>query len=424
MSATLSPSSWSSRARWAVPVIAVVGVVGAFAGPALLAGAAADLPPLSVEQLVAKVAAAEPGPMSGTVVYTAHLGLPEMPLTKLAGASPINLLSGSSTLRVWTDGQARSRVSLLGQTSEYSVVHDDTQAWTYSSTDNAVTHWTLDPADAARLAALGKQADAGTLPGTADLPTPSAAASSALSLAQESSTITLDAETTVAGRGAYQLVVSPKATETLIARIVVAVDAKTYTPLRVQIWSTQDTKAPALEIGFTDVTFATPTDAVLAFSAPPGATVTEKVVNLPDKALTPEALTPSATPTPTPTESAPALPDGVTVHGSGWGTVLEVSGLNAAGKLADPSKAAAALGAASADASAGAGLAGDLLSSSGSGAGSPMSGLDVGSLYQQLTTPVAGGRLLSSALVSVLLMDDGRVLVGAVPASTLQALAG
>jgi len=423
MSATLSPSSWSSRARWAVPVIAVVGVVGAFAGPALLAGADANLPPLSVEQLVAKVAAAEPGPMSGTVVYTAHLGLPEMPLTKLAGASPINLLSGSSTLRVWTDGQARSRVSLLGQTSEYSVVHDNAQAWTYSSTDNAVTHWTLDPADAASLAALGKQADAGTLPGVADLPTPTAAASEALTLAQESSTITLDAETTVAGRGAYQLVVTPKTTETLISRIVVAVDAKTFTPLRVQVWSTQDTTAPALELGFTDVTFATPADSVLAFSAPPGATVTEKVVNLPDKALTAEALAQADKATPEPTETAAAVPDGVTVHGSGWGTVLEVSGMNATGMLADPAKAAAGLGAASADASAGAGLAGDFLST-GSGDSSAMSGLDVGSLYQQLTTPVAGGRLLSSALVSVLLMDDGRVLVGAVPASTLQALAG
>ena len=422
MSATLSPSSWSSRARWAVPVIAVVGVVGAFAGPALLAGAAADLPPLSVEQLVAKVADAKPGPISGTVVYTAHLGLPDLALTKLAGASPINLLSGSSTLRVWTDGQARSRVSLLGQASEYSVVTDATQAWTYSSTDNAVNHWTLDPADAARLADLGKQADAGTLPGAASLPTPTAAASAALTQAQQTSTITLDAETTVAGRGAYQLVLTPLATDTLVARVVVAVDAETFTPLRVQTWSTQDTKAPAVEIGFTDVSFATPSDAVLAFSAPPGATVTEKVVNLPDKALTPEALTPSDKPTPAPTKTS-ALPDGVTVHGTGWGTVLEVSGLNAAGKLADPGQAASKLGAAGVDPSAAAGLAGKLLSQ-GSGSASSTSGLDLGGLFQQLTTPVNGGRLLSSALVSVLMLDDGRVLIGAVPASTLQALAG
>ena len=49
--------------------------------------------------------------------------------------------------------------------------------------------------------------------------------------------------------------------------------------------------------------------------------------------------------------------------------------------------------------------------------------LDAAALYQQLTTEVDGGRLLSSTLLSVLVTDDGRVLVGAVPAQTLRDLA-
>ena len=44
-------------------------------------------------------------------------------------------------------------------------------------------------------------------------------------------------------------------------------------------------------------------------------------------------------------------------------------------------------------------------------------------LLDQLTTRVPQGRLLSTALVSVLLTDDGRVLVGAVPPEALQAAA-
>jgi len=52
-----------------------------------------------------------------------------------------------------------------------------------------------------------------------------------------------------------------------------------------------------------------------------------------------------------------------------------------------------------------------------------MPDLDVATLYEQLTTEVAEGRLLSSALLSVLVTDDGRVLVGAVPAETLRSLA-
>ena len=52
-----------------------------------------------------------------------------------------------------------------------------------------------------------------------------------------------------------------------------------------------------------------------------------------------------------------------------------------------------------------------------------MGSLDTSALYDTLTTAVPEGRLLQSALLSVLVTDDGRVLVGAVPGATLQALA-
>ncbi len=41
-------------------------------------------------------------------------------------------------------------------------------------------------------------------------------------------------------------------------------------------------------------------------------------------------------------------------------------------------------------------------------------------LLDQLTARVPEGRLLTSALVSVLLTDDGRALAGAVPAEVLR----
>jgi len=50
-------------------------------------------------------------------------------------------------------------------------------------------------------------------------------------------------------------------------------------------------------------------------------------------------------------------------------------------------------------------------------------GLDMLALYEELTVAVPEGRLLSSALLSVLVTDDGRILVGAVPAETLRAMA-
>ena len=42
----------------------------------------------------------------------------------------------------------------------------------------------------------------------------------------------------------------------------------------------------------------------------------------------------------------------------------------------------------------------------------------------QLTTEVEGGRVFTSALLTVLLTDDGRVLLGSVDAATLQGYAG
>lgn len=398
---------------------AAVVVAGFAARPLLADAGTGGLPDLTAQQLVTKVLEATPVPMSGTVVYTARLGLPDISsLGAVAGsvsaADPINLLSGSSTLRMWTDGGTRSRVSLLGATSEYSVVHDATQAWTYSSKDDAVTHYTLSAADAAKLKA-GQQGHAQTpVPGATDLPTPAQAADQALSQAQQYSTVTLDSQTTVAGRGAYQLVVTPTTTGTLVAHIVLTVDAATYTPLRVQVWSTQSTTAPALELGFTDVSFSTPSDAVLSFSAPPGAKVTEKPVSLPQHDAT----------RPTPSPTASALPDGVTLSGSGWATVLQVRDVKVSALLSGDAAAAgaAARSLPTPPTAQGQDVVGQLMG--GDGSGHPGSGLNPSTLYTGLTTAVPGGRLLSSALVSVLILDDGRVLAGAVPAATLQALAG
>ncbi|MBO3084623.1 LolA family protein [Cellulomonas fengjieae] len=400
----------SARTRWAVPVVAAVAVGLAFAAPPLFASADdAGLPSISPEELAAQVAAAEPSALSGTVVYTARLGLPELPLGAVSGADPINLLGGSSTLRVWSDGEQRSRVALLGPTSEFSVVQDGPEAWTYSSRDDAVVHYALSAADAVRFDELEAKAEAGELPVQGDLPTPQEAGRQAVGLAEESSTVTLDAQTEVAGRAAYQLVVTPRSDTTLVARIVVAVDAETSTPLRVQVWGTSDSRTPALELGFTDVSFATPADSVLAFSAPAGASTRDVVVPLPDPPA--EAATPST-----------ELPEGVTVSGTGWDTVVQASGLDVAALVAgDP----AAAGLPGVEKSFGSKGAEELYSEFApeEGSGSPLGDLDTTALYDTLTTPVPEGRLLSSALLSVLVTDDGRVLVGAVPGATLQAMA-
>lgn len=415
------------RARWAVPAVAAVAVGAAIATPPLLATAGnAGLPEVTPEELMARVVEAEPQALSGTVVHTARLGLPDLSLVEVGGADPIGLLGGSSTLRVWTDGAERSRVSLLGQASEYSVVADGPEAWTYSSSDDEVVHYALSAEDRARLDAMAEE-HAAAPPVAGDLPTPEELGRAALARAEQHATVGVDAATTVAGRDAYQVVVTPRGEATLVGRIVVAVDAQTSTPLRVQVWSSDDAATPALEVGFTDVTFAQPADAVLAFSPPPGASVRDVVVPLPEEpvaapadAADAEALA-QALEDPTAT---PPLPAGTTVTGDGWDAVVQVAGVDVAGLLAaDPAALAEmSLPEKSFGSSEGAQqLFDQFVPADGEG---PVPDLDQQALYDELTTPVEGGRLLESSLLSVLVLDDGRVLAGAVPAQTLLDLAG
>lgn len=404
-----TPRRAGTRARWAVPGVVAVAVAAAFGAPPLLAAAGDDdLPAVTPAELLADVAAAEPTPLSGTVVYTARLGLPELPVTEATGADPLALLSGSSTLRVWSDGADRSRVALLGAASEYSVVRDGPEAWTYSSTDDEAVHYVLSAADRARYDQLADAARSGAGP-AADLPTPQEAADTVLAQASAHSDVTVDAPSTVAGRSVYQLVVSPTDDGTLVDRVVVAVDAETSVPLRVQVWGTADTRTPALEVGYTDVSYDTPSDAVLAFSAPAGASVRDVEVPLPTA------------------EDAPAahdgtLPDGVSVTGTGWTAVTQWTGLDVAGLVAgDPSALSSVPGTGPTIGSDSAqDLIGEFAGEDGAHGGFD---LDTSALYDQLTTDVPEGRLLSSTLLSVLVTTDGRVLAGAVPPEALQAAA-
>lgn len=392
------------RSPWAAP-IAVSGVVAVaiLAQPLFAAGESNDLPELSAEELVARVLEAEPQAMSGTVVHTARLGLPDLLFTEVSGADPMSLLGGSSTIRLWTDGAERSRVALLGTMSEWSVVADGPEVWTYSSSDDEVVHYAFSDADRERLEAMGEKAREEALARKAELPTPQEAAAEILTKVEESSSVVVDSQTTVAGRDAYQLIVTPDTDGTLVDHVVLAVDGETMTPLRVQTWSTQDQTAPAVEVSFTDVDFSAPNESVFEFSAPAGATQRDVVV-----------------PLPAPGEDVAAPPTDhklPTVTGTGWETVVEFADLDLAKLLADDPGSVSGLP----DRFTGSEEAQDMIKEFKPD--HDEMDLDAGALYEQLTTEVPEGRLLSSALLSILVTDDGRVLVGAVPAETLRSMA-
>lgn len=345
----------SSRSlRWAVPALAATLVAGAVVLPAVAADRPADLTPRTAAQLLVDLAAQRQDALSGTVVVTSRLGLPELPGAD-GGTGPSSLASGSNTLRVWSDGPERLRVALLGTLAEYDVVRDGRDLWTYSSAQDEAVH---------RVLPASSSATPAPAPLATEVPsTPAQAADAALAALDPTTAVTVEQAVEVAGRDARQLVLTPEDASTLVGSVRIAVDAATSAPLRVQVFAA-GAALPALEVGFTDVEFATPDRSVFAFSPPAGAEVVEKgEVALPQR----------RTAAPAPEGPAP------TVVGEGWSSVLVLQGVRV------PAEQEALLG--------------------------------------QVATRVPEGRLLSTALVSVLLTDDGRLLVGAVTPAALRAAA-
>jgi hypothetical protein len=199
--------------------------------------------------------------------------------------------------------------------------------------------------------------------------------------------VVVDRTATVAGRPVYELVLSPKQTGSLVSSVRVAIDSETSMPLGVWVYAVgQD--APAFESSFTSITFATPDSSVFAFTPPAGATVTQHA--LPAEPV--KGSAPSGASTMDPGTTATQKP---TVIGHGWTTVVEASGL--------PS------------------LVGGLPQGSGSSNGSSTAALN---LLLKASTPVSGsygsGRIIETSLLTVLLLDDGRVFAGAVTPAVLE----
>jgi outer membrane lipoprotein-sorting protein len=368
----------SNRLRWAAPAV-VAAAIATAALTSNVTASASGQPKLATKTaatLLAAVEQASPAGLSGTVVETVKLGLPTLPSidggTDSADLSPENLLTGSHTLRVWEAGDDQQRLALLGQLSETDIVHNGTDLWTYSSTTRKVTHSTLkDRADDSATT------DAGAV-------TPQVAAQRALDEIDPTTTVQVDNTARVAGVSAYQLSLIPKDSRSLIGSVRIAIAANTSVPLRVQVFARGAT-SPAIDIGFTDVSFAVPSASIFHFVPPAGTTVVQEKLPFQDRTATADALPGSGSSTDT--GSASASDDGTKVLGHGWTAVVETS----------PSA--------------------DDPASRGSQRNSTQALLD------RIATRVPGGQLVTSSLLSIFLADDGRIFAGPVSATTIEQIA-
>jgi outer membrane lipoprotein-sorting protein len=376
--------------RWLIPSAAAVVVIGGGAAAGtIVANADPALPERSAAQLLVDLQSADPEAFSGTVVQSSDLGLPGIAglLGNAAGGGGnlTSLIAGSNTARVWYAGEEKMRFSLLGTSNQTDVIRNGTDAWIWESAGNTGTHVKL-PAGAPHA-----EATPSGLPGT-----PQEAADAALAAIDDTTKVETTGAAEVAGRDAYELVISPRDTNSLVGQVRLAIDAKEHIPLRVDVYA-KNTQKPAFRVAFEQITFAVPADEQFTFNPPAGAKITEQ-------AIPADAMKGSAAEAEKAGKSAEeaarqaAASEDLKVVGKGWTSIVVAKA---------PIK----------EATAEAAKADEARSPEAAEAGAVVEN------FLDTLQPVSGswgsGKLLSSALFSVLLTDDGRVLAGAVTPESL-----
>ena len=102
--------------------------------------------------------------------------------------------------------------------------------------------------------------------------TPLAAAEKALAAIDPTTAVTVDRRPTVANRSAYQILLTPRDAKSLVGSVRIALDSETSVPLRVQVFA-RGAKAPAIQVGFTDISMGAPDASIFHFVKPAGTTV-------------------------------------------------------------------------------------------------------------------------------------------------------
>lgn len=351
--------------RWLLPAAVTVAVIGGgVAIGAVTSAADPTLPPRTAAQLLVDLQTAQLDGLSGTIVANSDLGLPALPTGGGDSTDLSSLLAGTHTLRVWYSGPSQARVALLGTLGETDVIANGTDLWTWSSRANTATHRTIPAGGSHSGRPTGLPTGLPTALPSGSL-TPQSLADLALAAISPSTEVTTQNTDSIAGRNAYELVLTPRDPQSLIGSVRLAVDAVAHVPLRVQVFA-RGSGSPSIEVAFTQVNFTRPDPAEFTFNPPPGANVVQG-----------DSETPGGKPA---TGAAPKT----AVIGKGWTSVVVA-------RIPQ--------------------LTGDA---------------DLQPILHALPA-VSGawgsGHLLSGKLFSALLTDDGRVLVGAVGPDRLYAAA-
>jgi outer membrane lipoprotein-sorting protein len=256
---------------WLYVVIAVAAAIALVAGVVAVAGAGSttNLPAISAQDLMAKMAAADGSvtSVSGEVSWDNTLFGDVGTASGMAQLPAQSALTSSGSGRIWlSDAGVRVESQGSGGDQVAGVSKASQTAWVYDSAANTAKQWSL----------------RGDLPAQSPEPSPSAMTPATITLFLQQvapyATVDVAGQATVAGRAAYLLRMTPVADDTALGAVQAAVDGETMMPLSLEVFA--EAGGPAvLRFGFDSVSY-TPVDPKLFELTPPaGAKVTTKSVD-------------------------------------------------------------------------------------------------------------------------------------------------
>ncbi len=380
--------------RW-IPALVAPAVVGAVAAFPMQASAV-DLPDLSPTELMVMMQGAKPVEFTGVVLKTTNLGLPALELSSMLSeeevermrektpeefadfvpevvaseelAKAMELITGEHRVRIFV-GETGMRAQIFDRMSQRDLIVNQEAVWTYDSREQVATYASIDQSkvEQGKLSAMEQMEKYAAEIGI-DLTNPQAVADYVMSQIGDTSEVTVGVDHYKAGRTAYELIVKPNSSVSLVDSVVLSIDSETSVPLAATVYSVEQTE-PAIQVGFESISFTDQDENLFTFTAPAGTEVT----NL-DEMQVPEYEAP---------EKEPIEGEKPQMVGEDWDSVVVMP-------------------------------AGDV---------SVLAEIQDNQLLSSLLKPVSGGVAFETPLVKVLITNDGRIFAGAVTLSHLQKLA-
>ena len=257
-------------------VAAVIAAAAIVAGVVAVAGAdsSTPLPTVTAPELLSKVneSHGQTQAVSGEVSWTNGLfgAAAEAANHSFGGMPAQNPLLASGSGRIWMSTDGVRVESQGGGGDQVLVVSEKTHdAWIYDYSADTARHIVVTGG--------GDETPAPQPSASAMTLTPAAITVMLQRLAPLGS-MTVDDQTTIAGRAAYVLAFTPAADDTALGSVRVAVDGEKYVPLRLEVFSKGAAEA-TLQAGFDSVSFDPIDESRFVFTPPEGAEVTTKTID-------------------------------------------------------------------------------------------------------------------------------------------------